>query len=348
MIHVVMQRWFWEEALTTAAVLFLAWIAAEVYVVLVDRVFLRWARLTTSPLDDRILRAVRRPVFVLILLLGVYGAIHRYRFRLIGFLDGILFVLSTAVVIYTLTRITAIFVHWYAERITGEREGEAVARELLPLVDKTLNLVLVIVGLVVVLDHFSIDIKSILVTLGVGSLAVGLALQDTLANMFGGFTIMLDRRFRIGDRIQLQTGEAGDVRAIGLRSTTLLTGDGNLLIVPNSLLVKTIVTNLSFPDARARVVVDVSVAYAADVDMAKSLVLEAAVQCPLVLKDPAPAVGFNSFGESGPSLRLICFVGSYLETGTAGDAIQTAVNARFKAAGIQPPLPGRDVYLHQK
>jgi small-conductance mechanosensitive channel len=326
----------------------LVWLAARIFVVLVDRVFIRWASRTPSPLDDRILRAIRRPGYLLILQMGIYGALHRYRFRLLGFLDGVLFVFSVALVIYTLTKIAAIFLHWYAERITGKREGETVARELLPLADKSLNLVLLIVGLVVVLDHFAIDIKSILVTLGVGSLAIGLALQDTLANMFAGFTIMLDGLFRIGDRIALQSGETGDVQAIGLRSTTLLTPDGNLLIVPNALLAKTVVTNLSFPDSRARVVVEVGVSFDADIEVAKKLILEAAQLCPYVRRDLAPSVVFKMFGESSVILRLVCFAASYLDVGSASDDIHSAINLKFKTAGIKLPLPGRALHLNPR
>ena len=348
LVRVLSQRWFWEETIITAVILALAWLAARIFVVLVDGAFARWASRTPTPLDDRILGAIRRPGYLLILQTGVYGALHRYHFRLLGFLDGVLFVLCVAVVIYALTKIAAILVHWYAERITDRREGETVARELLPLADKSLNLVLLIVGLVVVLDHFAIDIKSILVTLGVGSLAIGLALQDTLANMFAGFTIMLDGLFRIGDRIALQSGETGDVQAIGLRSTTVLTPEGNLLVVPNALLVKTIVTNLSFPDARTRVVVEVGVSFDADVDVAKALMLESARLCPQIREDPAPSVVFKMFGESSVILRLVCFAGSYLDAGSASDAIHSAISLKFKAAGIKLPLPGRALHLNPK
>jgi len=345
---VLTQRWFWEETLWTALVLCLSWGAAQIYVILVDKSFRRWARRTASQLDDRIVDAVRRPGFLLILLVGVYGALHRYRFRLLGFLDGVLFVLGVALVIYTVMKIATVLLEWYSQRITREKEGETVARELLPLAEKSATLLLLIVGLVVVLDHFSIDIKSILVTLGVGSLAIGLALQDTLANMFGGFTIMLDRRFRIGDRIQLQSGELGDVQSIGIRSTTVLTPDGNMLIIPNALLVKTMVTNHSFPDPRAKIVVEVGVAYGTDTDTAKQLMLEAAAKNPKVLASPSPVVFFSSFGPSALILRMTCFVGSFVDVGPANDSILSTVDARFKAAGIQVPYPSRSIYLNRK
>ena len=97
-----------------------------------------------------------------------------------------------------------------------------------------------------------------------GSLAIGLAAQDTLANMFAGFTLMLDRPFRVGDRIQLSTGEVGDVEEIGMRATRIRTLDETILVVPNSLLVKERVVNLSRPTAPSSPEVEVGVAYGSD------------------------------------------------------------------------------------
>ncbi len=346
-LEAVTQPWFWREVLWTLLILLAGWAAAQAYVLVVDKVFRPMAARTASQLDDRIVAVIRRPGFLLILLVGVYAALHRYRFLLLKFLDGILFVAGVSIVIYTLMKVTAESLEWYGEKIAREREGETVARELLPLADKVANLLYVIVGLVVVLDHFSIDIKSILVTLGVGSLAIGLALQDTLANMFGGFTIMIDRRFRMGDRIQLQSGESGDVQTIGIRSTTVLTPEGNLLIIPNAILVKTIVINLSSPDARVRLVVDAAVAHGTDTDRVKELMREAAIQHPQVLSNPAPAVFLNAMDPNALNLRMYCFVRSFQDAGSINDNILSSINAKFRASGIAIPYPSQRVFLEQ-
>ncbi len=347
-IEFLSQSWFWYEVLGTSLVLAAAWGAAQLYLFLVDRIFKRLALRTASTLDDKILSVIRRPGYLLIFLVGVYAALHRYRFRLLVFFDGLIFVLSVALVIYTLIRAFAAVLRWYGERVSREKEGETVARELLPLTDKVINILLVIFGLVIVLDHFAIDIKSIVFTLGIGGLGVGLALQDTLANIFGGFTIMLDRRFRIGDRIQLQSGEAGDVQAIGIRNTTVLTPDGNLLIIPNALLVKTIVTNYSFPDDRARVVVDVGVSFEADIESAKRLMTEAAAENKAVLRAPQPSAYFVSIGGSALQLRLVCYVGNFREAGEVTDGLNSTIHARFKAAGIDIPFPTTSVYVTKR
>ncbi len=342
--HVLTEGWFWQEALTTLLVILAAWVASRVYALLIDRIVARRIRRGAAGLDDRATRVIRQTGSVLIFIAGLYAAFHRYRFRLLGVLDGLLFILSVAIVIFTLIRISAVGLQRYAERLKRERRDE-VAREFLPLTDKILKVLLIMIGLVIIFDRFQIDIKSILYTLGVGSLAVGLALQDTLANMFGGFTIMLDRPFRVGDRIQLQSGETGDVQSIGMRSTAVMMTDGNLMIIPNAVLVKTLVINHSFPDVSSLIRIEVGVAYGSNVENVKSLMLEALGDDPRIMTKPAPAVFFKSFGDSALNFLLTCYSKSFANKMEVTDRINSTIDAKFRAAGIDIPFPIRTVYL---
>ncbi len=338
----------WREALLTGLVILVAWLAAQVYVLAIDRVARRLAARTSSTLDDQILLVVRRPGFLLIVLVGVYAAVHRYQFRLRGVLDGILFVLAVLAVFYCLVAVLGVLLRWWGEKLVRERPGENVARDLLPIVEKFLKVVLIVIAAIMVLDHFAIDVKSILVTLGVGSLAIGLALQDTLANMFGGFTIMIDRPFRVGDRIQLQTGEVGDVKAIGIRSTAVQMLDSNLLVVPNSLLVKNAIINQSSPDARAQIIMDVGVAYGTNPARVKEILLEAARRHPEVLEHPTPSVYFKAFGDFALQFVITCYTKSFRSVLTVKDAINSEVNERFEKEGIVIPYPVQTVRFADK
>ncbi len=347
-LHILIETWFWTEALITVVIIVAAWIAARVYRVVVDKIWMRWVRRTASELDDRIIAAVRRPGSVLIFLLGVYEAFHRYRFRLLGLLDGIIFVISVAIVIATLARIAHLALTSYGEKLRRERKDETIQREMLPLTDKLATILLIMIGLLVILDRFQIDVKSILVTLGVGSLAVGLALQDTLANMFGGFTIMLDRPFRIGDRIQLQSGETGDVQRIGMRSTTVLMTDSNLMIIPNSVLVKNLVINHSIPDNTSLIQIELRVTYGSDVNKVKSLMLEAAKEDARIMENPAPAAFFKSFGDSALHFQMFCYAKNFTEKMAIIDRLNTCIDAKLRSAGIDIPFPIRTVYFHDR
>lgn len=336
---------YWKEVLITILIIIAAWLAAQIYLYMIDKLIQRVATRTVLTLGERIWRAVRVPGAVIILMIGTYGAIHRYKFGFLPFFDNVLFILTVSTVVYAAISVMAAALNWYGEKISREREGETVARQLLPLVDKVVKIVIGGIGLIVVLDRYNIKIESILVTLGVGSLAVGLALQDTLANMIGGFTIMLDRPFRIGDRIQLQSGEQGDVRSIGMRTTSVMMPDGNLLVIPNLYLVKNMVINHSSSDSRCRIAFEVAVAADSNIEQVKRLMLEAARENARVLQDPAPSALFASFGNNALTISMTCFVKSYLDSGTVTDEINSAVNARFRQAGIQMPSPTSVVHV---
>jgi small-conductance mechanosensitive channel len=331
----------WEGALLTLLAIAASWAAARIYIFAIDLIKRRWASRTPTRLDDEILAAVRKPGAILIFLIGLYEAIHRYRFRMLGLVDGVLFVIGVSTVIYALIEILGVMASWYSLKLAGEDEKDTINREFLPLADKIIKIVACVIGLVIILDRFHIDIKSILVTLGVGSLAVGLALQDTLANIFGGFTILLDRPFCVGDRIRLQTGEVGDVLRIGMRSTALSMVDGNLLVVPNSLLVKTIVINLSLPDSRCLIQIHVNVGQDSDLATVKKLMLEAALGTPKVAREPEPRVFLKFLGDAALNMLLVCSVTSFAETMAVTDCINQAIREKFAAAGIGLAQPVR-------
>jgi small-conductance mechanosensitive channel len=345
--RLLLAREVWQEILVTLLIVGSAWLVSRLFVFVVDHQGKRWTGRTRSLLDDYMVAAIRTPVAGLIVLIGVYAAIHRYQFPFRGVLDGAIFVAGVTLVLVTLIRVLGVGLKWYGERISSEKGAENVAREVLPLVDKTGKVLLLAIGLVVILDHFRIEIRSILVTLGVGSLAIGLALQDTLANMFGGFTIMLDRPFRVGDRIQLSTGEGGDVQAIGIRSTRVVTLEGHLLVIPNAHLVKTMVINQSVPDERGRAVVEVGIDLDADPEQAKALMLEVASAHPLVVAQPPPLAVLRRFGDSVLELVLVCCTTDFRNVVAVRDALQVAILTRFREHGIELSYPGRDLLVRR-
>jgi len=108
-------------------------------------------------------------------------------------------------------------VNWYSGRV-AERTGVGLDRQIMPLLEKLVSIFLILTDLIITLKHFNYDILSLVTALGIGSLAIGLAAKDTLANMISGFTIMLDQPFRIGDRIQLAGGQVGDVARLQRRA----------------------------------------------------------------------------------------------------------------------------------
>jgi small-conductance mechanosensitive channel len=231
----------------------------------------------------------------------------------------------------------------YGERLAGVE----TSRQLMPLVQKLCSIFLIGTALIITLKHFDYDILSLVTALGVGSLAIGLAAKDTLANMVSGFTLMIDRPFRIGDRIML-SGQVGDVVDIGLRSTKIMGGDNTFLIVPNSELCNSTIINMAFPDPRGKGRVDLGVAYGSDVAKAKELLCQTAAKVSGVLADPPPEAYFTSFGESALKLTLFFWVKHYAELFAVTDQINCAINCAFPQNGINIPYPTRTVFLEKE
>src|SRR6185369_1656919 len=198
-----------------------------------------------------------------------------------------------------------------------------------------------------ILKHFNYDVFSVVAAPLKKKLAIGLAAKDTLAHMISGFTLMLDQPFRIGDRIQLAGGQVGDVADIGLRSTKIKTLDNQLLIIPNSDLCNTMLTNQAFPDSRTKGRINIGVAYGSDVDQVKLLLTATAAEVAGVLTDPEPEAFFVSFGESALNMTLFFWVEKYGTMLAVTDKLNSLILKRFEENSIEIPFPTRTVKLHK-
>jgi MscS family membrane protein len=315
--------------------------------------FIKWmpriARLTRTDLDDRVLQQVTPPVELLTITAGLYLAVRSLPIhdRAQLFLAGMVFIVNVVIFANIAYRIADEFLAWYARRVE-ERTGAAMGMQAIPLVRKVVTIFLVCAALIVILKHFGYDVLSLLTALGLGSLAIGLAAKDTLANMISGFTLMIDRPFRIGDRIQLASGKTGDVVDIGLRSTRIKTVDNTLLIIPNSELCNSTVLNMAFPDLKSQGRISIGVAYGSDVEKVKRIMREAALEDPEVLHDPSPEAFFLSFGDSALNMLLVFWVTDYTKIFTVTDRINMLLITAFSNNDIQIPYPTRKVLLERE
>ena len=341
---------FWMKELLVALIVFaLFWVLAVVVRHLLTTWGPRLTARTATDLDDRILRRITPPASLLVIFTGLYVAVRTLPFPEKGqlLISGIIFVINVAIITNIAYRMTSELLDWYAARL-GDRDRGGLDRQLIPLTEKLISIFLVGTALIIVLKHFNYDILSLVTALGIGSLAIGMAAKDTLANMISGFTLMIDRPFRIGDRIQLTSGQWGDVVDIGLRSTKIKTADNTLLIIPNAELCNTTLINLAFPDARTKGRVNVGVVYGSDPQRVKDLLVNIAGEVSEVLQEPRPEAHFVSFGESGINLSLFFWVEDYARVFPVTDMINTRIVNRFRECGIDIPYPTRTVFLEKE
>jgi MscS family membrane protein len=333
-----------RELAISLGILVASYVAARILSFLFGKVLASAARRTSSTFDDRLVVAVNRPVTYAFFLIGAYVAVHRsplpeeWKTRT----DQALFILSVLLITLALIRAYAIFLGWYTTESPRAASG-GLGVEFGPLLSKLGSIVIAIIGGITILEHMGVKVESLVVSLGVGSLAVGLAAQDTLANMFAGFTLMLDRPFKIGDRIQLASGEVGDVTAIGMRATRLKTPDESVLVIPNSVLTKERVTNQSLPTPHVTTRIDVNVAYGTDLPRARAILVDAALASTLVDPERPPVALVTRFGDFAVGLRVVFWPRTFGDQGLATSEVHEEISRRFAEARIEIPFPVRRV-----
>lgn len=341
---------FWaKEILGALIIIGLFWMLSQLVGMILNRWGKRLTAFTATDLDDRLLQRIIPHVSRLLNILGAYLAIRTLPLheKLVIVASGLLFIILVVIVFNLIYHILDELMKWY---VAGQQESavSVMSRQMLPIAEKMISLFLMGAALIIVLKHFNYDIFSLVTALGIGSLAIGMAAKDTLAHMISGFTLMLDRPFRIGDRIQLSGGQVGDVADIGLRSTKIKTLDNQLLIIPNSDLCNTMLTNQAFPDARIKGRVNIGVGYGSDVDRVKELLVATALEVEGVLPDPPPEAFFISFGEYALSMSLFFWVAEYGALFPVTDRVNSRIISRFRESGVEIPYPVRTVQMLTK
>lgn len=329
------------------------------------KVVLPFTKKTESKFDDEIVEVISSAVYRLVFLSGFYfstklfrGNFKLYQSKVGGTLltsyphldeivlvaEYIIFVIFILIVLSSLFKVITIVFDWYAEKINAF-ENKDLSGSLFPLLKKISKIILAALAVVVILSKFKIDISGFIVSLGVGSLAIALAAQETISNMISGFIVMVDRPFRIGDRIRIGTDLVGDVLEIGIRSTKILDFDRNIIIVPNNDVVKSRIINLSYPSNVTRVLIEVGVAYGSDVDKVKSILMEAAVSHDKTSKEFPPEVAFIRFGESSIDFRLDVKTDIYKDAFILGSDLREIIYKKFNENKVEIPFPQRVVYV---
>ena len=212
---------------------------------------------------------------------------------------------------------------------------------------------IIVIGCLVTLSVLGVSIAPLLTALGVGGLAVALALQDTLANLFAGIHILLEKSVRVGDFIKLETGQEGYVEDITWRTTRVRMLPNNIVVIPNSKLSQSVVTNYYLPEKRMSLLIPVGVSYSSDPERVEQVLVEEAKKAvgeiPGLLGDPEPFVRFiPGYGDSSLDFTLICQVQEFVDQYLAQHELRKRIFKRFKQEGIEIPFPHRTVYLREE
>lgn len=220
---------------------------------------------------------------------------------------------------------------------------EALNADVIKLVCQLISLSLVFVLLYRTGSDFGLPVTAVFASAGIVGVAVALAARETLANFFGGVSIFLDRPFRAGDYIVLESGERGEVQAVGIRSTRLVTRDGILITIPNSVITNVKIVNQSAPHPDIRVRIKIGVAYDSDLDKVEMSMKAAATEHPLVKNEPAPAIRLLSLEDSAILYELRAWGFHPKDKSRLVHELSRDILRRFAQEGIEIPFPQLDV-----
>ncbi|MFI5280559.1 MAG: mechanosensitive ion channel family protein [Gemmatimonadales bacterium] len=215
------------------------------------------------------------------------------------------------------------------------------------LIANLVRVVVAAIGLVVILDTLGIKITGLIATLGIGGLAIGLALQDTLSSFFAGLRILLAGRIRPGDFIRLDNGLEGTVQDITWSQTVVLQPPNNIVLVPNSKLVASVTVNFSLPEQAQNFTVPLSVTRESDLDRVEMVTLQVARETLRVVEegvsDFEPVVRFDGFGDSGINVNVVLRARHYNSRGRIIHEFTKRLVARYRAESIVLATPLRTI-----
>jgi len=292
--------------------------------------------------DEIVIRAVRGQAIIWFTLIGIYTALYRLPVGpdLQGWLQKLLVVLVIFSITVAVGRIATGLVGLHTNRVEGFSTS---------IFTNLTRILVFIVGFLVILQSLNISVTPILTALGVGGLAVALALQDTLANLFAGLQIIASNQISPGDFVRLESGDEGYVVDISWRNTAIRTLPNNMIIVPNSKMASSIITNCHQPDKEIAVLADVGVSYASDLREVERVTIEVAKDILQEVEGGVPEfepfIRYNSFADSSINFRVIMRGKQFTDQFLMKHEFIKRLHERYREEGIEIPFPIRTLYI---
>lgn len=335
----------------------------SIFLLLMLAVQLLWHRLlsplisrTDTELDEIILSPTRTVVLWGLFLLGIYysvGSIESVRSRaeLVGLMEKVLRVGWALLAVWAAVRLLRGLTAWYVRKAAKHPEKPRDIASQATFVQRTLTIVVLVLGVLYVLRAAGVDITPLVASGAIGGLAVALALQDTLSNLFGGFFVSVDRPVRVGDFIKLESGQEGYVDEIGWRHTKVRLLANNVVVIPNSKLSQMIITNYFLPLQEMSVPVPCGVSYDSDLQRVEEVAIDVAKQVmqrvPGSSTDWTPVVRWKEFGDFAISFVTVLRVKEFTAQYVLQSEFIKALHRRFNQEGIEIPFPIRTVIMKQ-
>ena len=320
-------------------------LAAKLADWIIGRILLRLVNRTTSTIDNKIVQIIHRPIYYSILFMGLGISVNLFPLPEIITFTFIGLFKTSAIIFWSVALFQSFmyFINWYSR---PENESSIITKHTLPIFDNVGKIIIFMLAVYAMLVSWGVDVTGLLASATVLSLTLAFAARDTVANLFSGFFIMADTPFKTGDYINLDGGERGWVKTIGLRSTRIMTRDDIEITLPNSLIANSKIINESGGGAeKERIRISISIAYGTDIDKVRSILMEISTDNENICKIPDPRVRFRSFGDSGLIFELLFWIEKPEDRGRIIDEINSIIYKKFNNENIQIPFPQRTIHI---
>lgn len=329
------------------------WAAIAVFFAFVIGPAIRvFTKRTKTDLDDRLLKILHKPIFVLVIVFGLVSSftilpLSEREVSTIYEAYGLVLIAILTFVVYKVYREVIV----YLGRKWASRTASEVDDVLIPVFDKVGGIVILAFGAIALVSFLGYNITFLLAGVGVFGLVVAFAAQDALSNFFSGLALLLDRPFVEGDFVQLTSGEVCRIEKIGIRSCRLYdVFQNNHIVLPNNKLVNDKIVNLTQPDEQGIVEVVVNIVHGSDIKAVERILLDIAKEHPDVLKEPGkePAVRLTNFAESALEFKLYVWVDNFMKKWRVAHELRKEINRRFEDERIEIAVPQRQVIIKER
>ena len=336
-----------ETSLYAAAYIGGGLITGLLFEYLLLKQLIRFTSKTKWRSDDILFRSLKGLSIIWFAAAGIFLATRSIDLpKLISISDKVLvsvIILSLAVFC---ARAISGFITMQSEEASGTKNPAA------SIITNIVRISIFIIGILTILQYLGISIAPILTALGVGGLAVALALQDTLSNLFSGIQVVASKQIRKGDYIKLSSGEEGYVEDVSWRNTSIRMLTNNLIIVPNSKISTLIITNFNLPEKEMIVILQAGVSYDSDLEFVEKVTILAAKETLQKtnggVKDFEPLVRFHTFENSSITFNVILRAYEFADQNLIKHEFVKILHRRYKENNIEIPFPIQTVYLKNK
>ena len=337
----------WLDPATAGAIALIGIVAAFVFHKLIFPLIVRFTHRTPTDLDSRLVKSVRWPTTLGFVVLGAYLAFtvpldltesQQSQVDTVGQALGVMIVITVVVGLLSSA------IDWYLASLATSAT-RVVDRRLLPLIRRAGGVIIYAIGGLLMMDVLGINISPLIAGLGLGGLAVALAIQPTLANLFAGTYVMTEGVIATGDYIQLENGLQGYVVEVGWRSTRIRDWHNNLVVVPNSKFAETIITNFQQPTNAVNVYFECGTSYDSDLYRVEEICLEVMDTIvdshPMAIKEYGKYFAFDNFGDSNVNFWLFVQATDRLGSFVVQSDMMKLLHKRFQEEGIVINYPVR-------